>query len=165
MRRLLIALALAAGALVAAGVLGSAGAQAPAPASAQRLITVNGGGEANVAADAKPADRQAAYRTALSAALDDAKAKADFVAQHEGVTLGAVQSVTEQSNSVLSWCAVPYAAGGAVKPAIGAPVPRPLVRPRRHRSRRRPAAPPQIVQPVPPRCPVQAAVTVAYAIA
>jgi uncharacterized protein DUF541 len=166
--------------LAAAGVLGTAGAQdttsttAPAPPPPQRLVTVNGAGAVDVAAGAKASDRQAAYRSALTAALDDAKAKAELIAGHEGLTLGAVQSVTEQGNDLMQGCVVAYGATGS---GVAVPAPAPALRKaatrkaRRHKRRRRATAiapaPRQAPVPLPPQpypCGAQAAVTVSYAV-
>jgi uncharacterized protein YggE len=148
----------AAAALAVAGVLGVAGAQQPAtPAAGERLITVNGGGESQVSSEASAADRRAAYRTALGAALDDAAAKAAFVAQRTGLALGAVQSVTEQTGSVLDGC-VSFAAlqggGGEARPL-------PQVK-KRPRPRKRAGAKPAQDTSGPFQCQVVASVTVSY---
>jgi uncharacterized protein YggE len=161
-------------ALVVAGVIGTAGAQDTTPttaaASLQRLITVNGAGEASVASDANAAARDAAYRTALTSALDDAKAKAGLIAAHEGLTVGAIQSVTEQSNGLPGGCAIAYgAAGKGVAVPAPAPVFKPAVRRPAHRRlrQRRTAALRGTPMPLPPQpypCDAQASVTVSYTV-
>ncbi len=161
MRRWMLAVSVTATALAAVGVLGSAGAQAPTPTTDQRLITVNGGGAVDLASDANAEARRAAYRSALGQALDDAKAKAGFVAERTGLTLGAVHAVIEQSGSVLDGCVAFATADGA------AARPQPLKRksPRRKRSKpARPAAAVAEPDPGPYRCQAAAGVTVSYAV-
>jgi uncharacterized protein YggE len=146
----------AAAALTTGAVLGVAGAQQSTPAAPaapeQRLISVTGAGESTVPVAAGVGARQAAYRDALGAALDDANAKAAFVAQRVGLVVGAVQSVTEQSSAPLSFCGAAYAESGTV------------ARPKR-RVARKPASKtaPKAAQDEPSVCDVPAAVTVAYA--
>lgn len=154
----------AAGALTVASVAGVATAQSPAPPASpapQRTLTVNGGGASEVASDAAVADRRAAYRTALGAALDDAKEKAAFVAGRSGLVLGAVQAVTEQTGSVLDGC---MALGVAQGTAEARPLPqarRPVRKRRSGRKAQAPVEPP----PAPYRCQVVASVAVSYAVA
>ncbi|MEA2255680.1 MAG: hypothetical protein QOG35_1725 [Solirubrobacteraceae bacterium] len=160
MRRWIGVVLAAAAALTAAGVLGVAGAQTPAtPAAGERLVTVNGGSAGQVSSDASASDRRAAYRTALGAALDDAAAKAGFVAQRTGLTLGAVQSVAEQTGSVLDGCiAFAVSVGGAGEA-------RPLPQVKRPRSRKPAKAKPAQDTSGPFQCQVIASVTVSYAVA
>jgi hypothetical protein len=149
----------AASALALAGVLGVADAQQPAPPPApERLVTVNGGSATDVASDATAATRRAAYGAALGAALDDAKAKAAFVAQRSGLVLGGIQSVTEQTGSVLDGCV-------AFTESQGAGQARPLPQARRPR-RKRGAKTAQAPEPPPGpyRCQAVASVTVSYAV-
>jgi uncharacterized protein YggE len=144
----------AAAALAVTGVLGVAGAQQPAqPTTGQRLVTVNGSGATDVASDASTATRTAAYRVALGAALDDAAAKAAFVGQRSGLVLGAVQSVTEQTGSVLDGCV-------AVAVTQGVAEARPLPAVKRPRRKRTGAHAAQ----APDRCQAVASVTVSYAV-
>jgi hypothetical protein len=160
MRRWIGVVLAAAAALAAAGVLGVAAAQEPvATPATQRLVTVNGGSAREVASDASAAVRREAYGAALGAALDDAKAKAAFVAERSGLVLGAIHSVTEQTGSVLDGC-VAFAEsqrGGEARPL-------PQVR----RPRRKRGAARTVQEPVPPgpyRCQAVASVTVSYAVA
>ncbi|MEA2358801.1 MAG: hypothetical protein QOI62_2061 [Solirubrobacteraceae bacterium] len=160
MRRWIGVVLTTAAALAVAGVLGVAGAQTPAtPAAGERLVTVNGGGEAQVSSDASASDRRTAYRTALGAALDDAAAKAAFVAQRAGLTLGAVQSVTEQTGSVLDGC-VSFAAAA---PGVAGEA-RPLRQVKRPRPRKRAGAKPAQATSGPFQCQVIASVTVGYGV-
>jgi uncharacterized protein YggE len=150
----------AACALAVAGVLGVADAQQPVSTSAPaRLVTVNGGSATEVASDATAAARRAAYTAALGAALDDAKAKAAFVAERSGLVLGAIQSVTEQTGSVLDGCVAFADSKGA---ATAQPLPQ-ARRPRRKRGARTAQAPEP--PPGPYRCQAVASVTVSYAVA
>lgn len=166
MRRWIGAISTAAAALAVAGVLGVADAQeqAPPPAAAPRLMTVNGGSASEVSSDAAAADRRTAYRTALSGAIDDAAEKAALLAGRTGLTVGAVQSVTEQTGSVLDGC-VTFAvspSGAEARPL--APVRRPQ-RPRRPRAGARGAQAPDSPPAGPYRCQVVANVAVTYALA
>jgi len=94
---------------------GLAAAAAPADTSTLPSITVNGTGDEGVAADAPTASLSAAYTAALGDALSAAAAKATFVAAREGVTLGALQTVTENTDVPTSACPgvteLPTAAG------------------------------------------------------
>jgi uncharacterized protein YggE len=138
-----------------AGVLGTAGAQSGAPSDI-RTVTANGGGSTTVAVGAGAADRDSAYQSALGTAVDAAKAKAAFLAQKAGVTLGAVQSLSEWTDSPDRYCdgyAVPLAS--SAKGVASAPVARKVT------TRRRTGA--KTAQSD-TRCYVPAAVTVTYAI-
>ncbi len=158
MRRWIGVVLAAAAALALAGVLGVAGAQQPASTSTtQRLLTVNGGGSAEVGSEASTSVRRAAYGAALGAALEDARAKAAFLAGRSGLTLGAVQTLTEQTGSVLDGC-VAFAestAGGEAKA---------LPQVRRPRRKRTSAQTTQEPPPGPYRCQAVASVTVSYAV-
>ena len=163
MRRWIGVVAASAAALALVGVLGVAGAQQSATTTTpSRLITVNGAGESSVTSEASATTRATAYREALAAALDDARAKAAFVAQRSGVALGALESVTEQTGSVLDGCTV-YALGQGVAEAK----PLPAVR-RPKTKRRKVAARPTVTSSVAPvssgsyRCQVFASVSVSY---
>lgn len=62
-------------------------------------------------------DTDPAYREALSAALGQARAKAEALAADAGATLGAVQSITESGAEVeSSFSRLPAAADAAVRP-------------------------------------------------
>lgn len=137
-----------------AGVLGSAGAQSPAPSDA-RTLTANGSGSTTVAVGASAADRDSAYQSALGGAVDAARAKAAFLAQKSGVTLGAVQTVSEWTDSPDRYCdgyAVPESS--ASKSGVAVPVAR------RVTTRKRTVKAAQSET----RCFIPAAVTVTYAI-
>lgn len=103
----------ATGATGATGSTGSTGAVA--------TVTVNGAGTVNADSTASASALQADYMTALGAAMTDAHAKALALAGQAGDTLGAVQSITEQTNDGGDLCQVRvFNAAGA---ASGAPVP------------------------------------------
>jgi hypothetical protein len=129
MRRLFTPLAITTAALIATGALGSASADqtatTPAPAvtaaAAPRLVTVNGAADASVPSNSSAAVFTQTYRTQLTAALDDASAKAALVASKEGLTLGPIQSVSEQSNSPTSDCEQQF--GPTVESAAGLAAP------------------------------------------
>jgi Protein of unknown function (DUF541) len=167
MPRWLVATSAAACGLTLAGVLGIAGAQTtttPAPpAPAPRTVTANGAGGRDVPANAPVADVKSAYSASLADAIDDAKAKADALAAKTGLTLGAAQAVTEQTNTPLAACdsgPIAYAKGGAVQE-------RRTVKPKKP-TRRRKAASKRAIAPShdgPGTCTVAAGVTVTYAVA
>lgn len=93
-----------------------------AAAATEHQITVNGTGGAVVPDGATNAQQQAAYDRALAAAITDAQNKAKMVAQQLSMSLGQVQSFTEESDDYLGYCGVgfaPVAAGVAPKAASG----------------------------------------------
>jgi uncharacterized protein YggE len=165
MRRWITAVGVATAALMTAGVLGSAGAQTQTPAT--HALSVNGAAQRTVPSNAGQEAFTAAYRSALDDALVDAKAKADQIAQKQGLTLGAVQALTETSNSVLGGCMMGYGATDSAK-AVSAPpavakAPRPHRKPK-SKAKAKPAARAAQNQDQVYPCPVQASVTVVYAI-
>jgi hypothetical protein len=163
MRRWITAAGVAAAALMIAGVLGSAGAATPTPAT--HALSVNGAAQRTVPSSAPQEAFTVAYRAALDDALDDAKAKADRIAQKQGLTLGSVQALTETSNSALGGCMFGYAvadSGGAKSAPPAAKAPSKANRPPKLKPKDRPAAHAAQDQSYP--CPVQASVTVVYAI-
>jgi hypothetical protein len=136
--RTLLASAVAALVAATAGSLGAAQADSTGPSGATgstgaptATVTVNGAGFVTVDQSASTAAFQSAYMTALGSALSDAKAKATLLATQSGATLGAVQTITEQSNDN-GGCASPiFAAQGRAK---GAPstAPAPVSHHRKH---------------------------------
>jgi hypothetical protein len=106
MRILLIAAAVAAGALTAVGVLGVAGAETTttattAPASAPlRTVSVQGVASAPIAPEASAATATAVYRQAMASAVTDGQSKAQYLAEKAGATLGAVQSIAEGGGDI-----------------------------------------------------------------
>lgn len=98
MRVVVIAVAIAAAGLLAAGILGVAGAEtppAPAPATMPRTVSVEGVAGVPVPSEASAEAANAAYRQAMAAAIADGQSKAQFLAEKSGATLGQVQSVAE----------------------------------------------------------------------
>src|SRR6202011_3937680 len=79
----------------------------------------NGTGGALVPAGATNGQQQAAYELALTAAISDAQAKARMVAQKLSLTLGPVQTLTEQSSDYLGYCGVGFLPGVAATGVSG----------------------------------------------
>lgn len=154
-------------AAVVAGLAGSgiaAAASPPATVPPLPSITVNGSATATVIAGAGSDQLSAAYQTALGDALAAAQAKATFVAGREGVALGALQNVTENTDVPTTACGV--SAGATLPPAAAGPVKSPGKKNRKkgksgHKGTAKKA---QIVVPV-DGCTVPAQVTVTYLIA
>jgi uncharacterized protein YggE len=155
MRRWITAVSVAAAALMIAGVLGVAAADTQTPAA--HTLSVNGAAQRTVPSNAPQEAFTVAYRAALDDSLDDAKAKADRIARKQGLTLGAVQAVTETSNSVLGGCM--FGLYGAADSSAKSAPPK-ANHPRK--PKRKSAARAAQDQTYP--CPVQASVTVVYAI-
>jgi uncharacterized protein YggE len=84
--------------------------------AAGQPISVNGTGGVAVPNGATPAQQQTAYDQALADAIGDAQTKALLVAQHLSLTLGPVQSFTEESADYLGFCGVGFLPGAA--PAV-----------------------------------------------
>lgn len=99
MRLGLTAILVAAAALIAAGLLGVAAAEAPTTTPI-RTAGVEGTGSAPIAREANATAANAAYRQAMAAAVSDGLEKAQFLAGRVGGTLGAVQSVVEANGYV-----------------------------------------------------------------
>lgn len=134
-------------------------------------ISINGTGGATVPDEATSAQQQAAYDQALSAAIGDAQAKAQMVAQQLSLTLGAVQTFTEDSDDYLGYCGVGFLPGvaesnvssGAEAPVAASspsgqltPIP---AKPKRHKSRKKAHK----AQTSETTCQIEADVTVVYA--
>jgi hypothetical protein len=102
-------------ALVGAATLALSGT---ALAATGQQISVNGTGGALVPAGATNGQQQVAYNQALNAAISDAQAKAQMVAQKLSLVLGPVQTFTEQSSDYLGYCGVGFLPGVA---ATGVP--------------------------------------------
>ena len=90
---------MAAAALVIAGTLGVASAEAPASAPV-RTVSVGGTGQAPITIEANTAAADEAYRQAMAAAVTDGRGKAEFLAGQTGATLGPVQSIAEGGGDV-----------------------------------------------------------------
>jgi uncharacterized protein YggE len=84
-----------------------------AQAATGQQISVNGTGQSSVPAGATAGQQQTAYDQALTAAIGDAQTKAQMVAQQFSLTLGPVQTVTEQSDDYLGYCGVGFLPGVA----------------------------------------------------
>jgi uncharacterized protein DUF541 len=81
--------------------------------AAGQQISVNGTGGVVVPNGATAAQQQTAYDQAITVAISDAQTKALLVAQHLSLTLGAVQTFTEESADYLGFCGVGFLPGTA----------------------------------------------------
>ena len=100
MKRLLFLPAAVAAVLLALSLTGGAGAQIPGVDSVTKSITVKGAGYGgSVPAKSSVASRRGEYRKALEDAMDDASAKAGLIAEKSGLSLGAVNEVTEEGSA------------------------------------------------------------------
>ncbi len=90
-----------------------------AVAATGQQISVNGTGGASVPSEATDAQQQAAYDQALTAAISDAQTKAQMVAQQLSLTLGPLQTFTEQSEDYLGYCGVGFLPGVAANGVSG----------------------------------------------
>ena len=90
-----------------------------APAATAQQISINGTGGVSVPDGASNGQQQAAYDQALTAAISDAQTKAQMVAQQLSLTLGPVQSFTEQSDDYLGYCGVGFLPGVALPGVSG----------------------------------------------
>ena len=122
------------------------GYSGPSGVAPDHTIVVTGVGNAAIKADGS--NRSKAQRTALAAALADAKAQADLVAQATGVTIKAVLSVSVTSGQTYAYPLMAGLEGSAPGTAPGGTTVTP------------PA--PAIVQPAAPQ--LEVSVTVAYQI-
>lgn len=98
-KRLLIAAGLA---VTAAGLalLGVAAAEGPAGSGSPRVIDVEGVGVVPIPAKATAAQATAVYREGQAKALSDGQAKAQFIAEREGVALGVPVTTVEDGGSI-----------------------------------------------------------------
>jgi uncharacterized protein YggE len=109
-KRFGIAALAAIAALAVAGVVGSASGQLPATSPTEKTITVNGVGYGGTVATASTvAARAETYRAALSAAMDDARAKADAIAEKAGLRVTAVNQAGEEGSA--ADCSAPRSKG------------------------------------------------------
>jgi hypothetical protein len=90
-----------------------------AVAATGQQISVNGTGGASVPSEATDAQQQTAYDQALTTAISDAQRKAQMVAQQLLLTLGPLQSFTEQSEDYLGYCGVGFLPGVAATGVSG----------------------------------------------
>ncbi|HXB15688.1 MAG TPA: hypothetical protein VNV44_08065 [Solirubrobacteraceae bacterium] len=90
----------AAVALLAAGLLGVAAGEGPAGSSSARGVDVEGVGVVSIPAKATAAQATAVYREGMAKALADGQAKAQFIAEHEGVALGVAVTTVEDGGGI-----------------------------------------------------------------
>jgi uncharacterized protein YggE len=143
--------------------------------AAEQQISVNGSGGASVPDGASNAQQQTAYDQALSTAVSDAQTKAQLVAQQLSLTLGAVQSFTEQSDDYLGYCGVGFLPGAAATGVSGnasapvaagsasgqlTPIP---AKPKRHKTKKKKAHKAQESNESNNTCQLEADVTLVYA--
>jgi uncharacterized protein YggE len=88
-------------------------------AATGQQISVNGTGGVSVPDGATNGQQQAAYDQALTAAISDAQTKAQMVAQQLLLTLGPVQSFTEESDDYLGYCGVGFLPGAVATGVSG----------------------------------------------
>jgi uncharacterized protein YggE len=88
-------------------------------AATEQQISVNGTGGASVPDGATNAQQQAAYDQALSAAITDAQTKAQAVARQLSLTVGPLESFTEESDDYLGYCGVGFLPGVAAAGVSG----------------------------------------------
>ena len=88
------------GALIAAGMLGVASAEAPTTASPPPTVSVQGVAIEPIEQTASSATATTVYRQGMAAAITDGQVKAQFLASSAGVTLGAVQSIVENGGYI-----------------------------------------------------------------
>jgi hypothetical protein len=100
MRVLIPATAVTAIAVIAAGMLGVASAEAPTTASPPPTVSVQGIATVPIEQSASAAAATTVYRQGMAAAITDGQAKAQFLASSAGVTLGAVQSIVENGGYI-----------------------------------------------------------------
>ncbi len=139
-------------------------------AATEQQISVNGSGGASVPDGATNGQQQAAYDQALTAAVSDAQTKAQLVAQQLSLTLGPVQSFTEESDDYLGYCGVGFLPGVAASGVSGSasapaaagaasgqltPIP---ARPKRHKTKKKAHK----AQESNNTCQIEADVTVVY---
>jgi hypothetical protein len=100
MRVLIPATAVTVIALIAAGMLGVASAEAPTAASPPPTVSVQGVAIEPIEQSASSATATTVYRQGMAAAVADGQTKAQFLASSAGVTLGAVQSIVENGGYI-----------------------------------------------------------------
>jgi hypothetical protein len=144
----------------------------PALAATGQQISVNGSGGATVPAGATNGQQQTAYDQALTAAINDARTKAGMVAQQLSLTLGSVQTFTEQSIDYLGYCGVGLVpgvgttgvssaptAGGTTAPGQLKPIP---AKPKTKKHKTKTTKHAHTAQASDNTCQVEADVTIAY---
>jgi Protein of unknown function (DUF541) len=97
----IVAAVLLAGAvLVFAAEAETTGSSTPQTSAPQRTVSVEGVATEPVGASASAESAIAAYRQAMAAAIADGQAKAQFLAEKAGATLGQVQSISEGGGDI-----------------------------------------------------------------
>jgi hypothetical protein len=99
-RAALIAVLIVAAAAIAAGMLGVASGEGPAGSTAARTVSVEGAGTVPIGIADSAAQATAVYREGMAKALTDAQAKAAFLAEKSGVSLGAVVTLVEDGGYI-----------------------------------------------------------------
>ncbi len=87
-------------ALIAAGMLGVAAAEAPTTSSPPPTVSVQGVAIEPIEQSASSTTATTVYRQAMAAAVTDGQAKAQFLASSAGATLGVVQSIVENGGYI-----------------------------------------------------------------
>jgi hypothetical protein len=100
MKVLIPATAVTVVALIVAGMLGVASAEAPTTASPPPTVSVQGVAIEPIEQSASSTTATTVYRQGMAAATTDGQAKAQFLASSAGVTLGAVQSIVENGGYI-----------------------------------------------------------------
>lgn len=91
---------LAGGVLVLAAEAETTSSSTPQTSAPLRTVSVEGVAKAPVASTASSEAAIAAYRQAMAAAITDGQAKAQFLAEKAGATVGQVQSIAEGNGYV-----------------------------------------------------------------
>lgn len=94
---MIAALAVTAAAIAALGV---AAAEGPAGSTSSRVVDVEGVGVTPIPSNATAAQATAVYREGQAKALSDGQAKAQFIAEKEGVALGVPVTTVEDGGSI-----------------------------------------------------------------
>ncbi len=143
---------LAGGVLVLAAEAETTGSSTPSTSAPLRTVSVEGVANAPVASSASSETAIAAYRQAMAAAITDGQAKAQFLAEKTGATLGQVQSIGEGGGYIECPTGVEYEGAqpdfgsdrGPVFAGTAAPVARAVASPTNHTVKvKRPAAKPK----------------------
>jgi hypothetical protein len=101
-RFFLVPTAVATAALVITGLVGGANAQVPLVDSVSKSIAVKGAGYGGtVPSKSSVASRRNEYKKALEDAMDDARAKAELIAEKSGLSITGVNDVTEEGSAAV----------------------------------------------------------------
>lgn len=99
-RRLVILVGTLALAVVGAGMLGVASGEGPVGSTATRRVSVQGTGTVPIGDGDTAAQATAVYREGMAKALADAQAKAAFLAEKAGGSVGAAVSIVEDGGYI-----------------------------------------------------------------